>query len=94
MTADLTRLIPDPHDSERQFERFHHLDLATADRRTLFAELHILVDAAHRLVFNRVKPRVVYVQDAEIVTDAEWIDQRIHRLREHLRGDSPKDQAA
>lgn len=84
-TQNLNLIIPDPHDSEKQAARFYHLDVDTASTRALAAELHVLRDVAARLAFNRARPRLIVGIDGRLTSDVEWIDDRIHRIRERLR---------
>lgn len=81
-----TALLPNPIRDEAHAMRFTHADLTNAaDRRRLAAELRLLTDLSARMIFANQRPRILFSDGLTFVTDAEWIADRLRRLRDRLK---------
>ena len=79
--ANVTIFIPNPLDSDRQFDRFHHYDLADTDTRDLLCELvagrcQVWVLGQER--YGRILGH--FEQKRRIA----WLQERIGRIEDEL----------
>lgn len=85
-------IIPNPSRSEDECRRFYHRDLdgpdyagRTVTPRQLAAEAAVLDHWLSRRLFLGVLPRFIGCDPSESLTDHEWAEQRLTRIRHALR---------
>ena len=76
-------IIPNPFASDREAQRFEHLDLASLSERQIWAEKQIVdLQLARLIAYGR--PRLIFCVD-DFVHDQEWLEERSRRLQTELR---------
>ena len=75
---------------EAGVHRFNQADICELSRPEVWAELTFLEARLARLVFSRSAPRVIWSRaDRSIVSDQDWLIERIERLQDRYRTWSP-----
>jgi len=75
-------LVPNPLDSDQQYNRFHHYDLADMKTEDLLDELHAI---RSRLWFLKSDRFAHMVNPVEQRRRVEWLHERISRIEAELR---------
>jgi hypothetical protein len=75
-------VIPDPAQSLDQYERFVHKDLDHLTPLEAWAERERLVAWLADAVFQKRRPKAIYVlHNGDVVADQDWVQDRLTRLQ-------------
>lgn len=82
MGNSLISLIPDPLDSDRQYERFCHYDLVGMEIKDLLDELHSIRSQLWFLKSDRFARRVGLFEQGRRI---KWLRERVLKIETELR---------